>query len=265
MAPISNAVALSGEPTLTLLHGFTNTSETWGTFRTHLAQAYGVKALDLPGHGENHAVRQNLRDAAHSLAFSLDEPTVLIGYSLGGRIALHCALEQPRNLRGLVLLGATAGIEDDDERATRRQSDEMLAANLRESNNLEAFLKKWLDGPLFSRLSQDQRQLKGRLHNTVEGLSSSLELMGVGTQASLWGELHRLSVPTLIVAGDEDEKFTALGLRLAAAISKARFVGIAGAGHTVHVEQPELTAQVVLRFVEELSPQAVSGPDDETS
>jgi len=252
VAPISNVSLESGEPTLTLLHGFTNTSETWGSFRTQLQQAYGVEALDLPGHGRNHAIRQNLVDYGRFLAEQLIDPTVLIGYSLGGRVALHGALEQPRGLRGLVLIGATAGIEDDQEREARRQSDNQLAEGLRHSNDLQAFLERWLDGPLFSRLRDEDRHLSGRLQNTVEGLASSLELMGVGTQVPLWSELHRISVPTLVLAGEEDAKFTVLGQRLAEAIPHAEFCSIPGAGHAVHLEEPELTAQEVKRFAERL-------------
>jgi len=252
MAPVSNASLESGEPTLTLLHGFTNTSETWGSFRTQLEQAYGVEALDLPGHGRNRAIRQNLVGYGHLIAEQLADPTVLIGYSLGGRVALHCALEQPQGLRGLVLIGATAGIEDDQEREDRRQRDNQMAEGLRRSNDVKAFLERWLEGPLFSRLRDEDRHLSGRRENTVEGLASSLELMGVGTQVPLWSELHRISVPTLVLAGEDDAKFMALGHRLAEAIAHAEFCSIPGAGHAVHLEEPELTAQAIKRFAERL-------------
>ena len=253
MAPISNTSAKKEEPTFTLLHGFTNTSATWGAVLPLLSQAYGVQPLDLPGHGSSHSVRQNLVDYGRTLSQQLTNETVLLGYSLGGRVALHCALEQPRGLRALVLIGATAGIDDPQERAARQKSDVALAARLRASQDLEGFLDEWLAGPLFSRLTDEQQQRTGRLHNTIEGLASSLERMGVGTQEPLWDRLHTISVPTLVLAGEYDEKFTALGQRLAGAIHEGRFMSIAGAGHAVHLEQPEQTAQVIVDFVRNVS------------
>jgi 2-succinyl-6-hydroxy-2,4-cyclohexadiene-1-carboxylate synthase len=253
MAPVSNPTGGATEPSLTLLHGFTNTSETWGAFHTLLSQAYGVKALDLPGHGENRDSRVSLVDYGRDLAGSLEAPTVLVGYSLGGRIALHCALERPQHLRGLVLIGATAGIDDDDERAARKRSDDQLAAKLRASQDVSSFLDEWLRGPLFAHLSSEQHQRLGRLKNSADGLASSLELMGVGNQRPLWSQLPTIDVPTLVIAGGDDQKFTALGLRLTDAIPDARFQPIVDAGHAVYAEQPERVAQAIIDFVAGIS------------
>ena len=248
-----------------MLHGFTNTSATWGDFLTLVSQAYGVRTLDLPGHGTSSAVRADLVTSGSLVAKHLCDPSILLGYSLGGRVALHCALEQPTALRGLILIGSTPGIRDDGERALRRSRDETLAAELRQRADLKGFLEQWLSGPLFTHLTSEQQHLEGRLENTVEGLASSLELAGLGTQEPLWGRLGDITVPTLVLAGSEDEKFTNLGKAMAVALPYGRFAAVSGAGHAVHLERPREVAELVLDFIARVSPQAVSGPDEETS
>ncbi len=248
MNPVLASTTTGGGQTLTLLHGFTNTSETWGPFVDLLAPAYGIQRVDLPGHGRSSGVVANLPESATLIEELLTEPTIVVGYSLGGRVALHVGLDQPPLLRGLVLIGATAGIENNDERLTRRTSDEALAARLRSSGDLGQFLEEWLDGPLFTSLTREQQYLEARLNNTVEGLASSLEQCGTGTQEPLWLRLADLEVPTLVLAGTRDAKFTELGQKMAAAIPAAKFQAIEGAGHAVHLERPKETAEAILRF-----------------
>ncbi len=233
---------------LTLLHGFTNTSETWGPFADLLAPAYGIQRVDLPGHGDSSHIVANLPESARLVEEVLTEPTIAIGYSMGGRVALHVALDQPPLLRGLVLIGATAGIDNDHERLARRTTDEELAKQLRTSGDLVQFLERWLEGPLFTSLTREQQYLEGRLKNSVEGLASSLERCGTGTQEPLWLQLTDIQVPTLVLAGTRDQKFTELGKKMATAIPSARFEAIEDAGHAVHLERPKETAEAVLRF-----------------
>ena len=137
-----------------------------------------------------------------------------------------------------MLLGATAGIVDDGERAARRAADEALAADL-ERDGLEVFLERWLALPLFAGLSPDAAGVDDRRRNTAAGLAASLRLAGTGSQADLWGRLGRLDVPVLVLAGERDAKFAGIGRELAAAIGEnARFEAVAGAGHAAHLEQP---------------------------
>jgi 2-succinyl-6-hydroxy-2,4-cyclohexadiene-1-carboxylate synthase len=158
---------------------------------------------------------------------------------MGGRLALHLALGRPDLVQGLVLLGATAGIEDDSERAARRRADEALAGLL-ERDGLDAFLERWLAGPLFADLPAEAAGLDDRRRNTVEGLAASLRLAGTGAQAPLWRQLPNLSMPVLVLAGERDEKFAAIGRRLAATIgSNASAASIPDAGHAAHLERPD--------------------------
>ena len=158
---------------------------------------------------------------------------------MGGRLALHLALARPDLVQGLVLIGATAGIEDQPERAARRAADEQLAAEL-ERDGVALFLERWLAQPLFASLPPEAAGLDDRLRNTAAGLASSLRLAGTGTQQPLWDQLAELSMPVLVVAGERDDKFSAVGSRIAEAIGpNATFALVPGAGHACHLEQPD--------------------------
>lgn len=225
-------------PRLVLAHGFTQTRRCWGPEADTLARDHELLTVDAPGHGRSGAVRADLEEGGHLLADTGGAATYL-GYSMGARFALHAALRRPGVVRGLVLLSGTAGIDDEDERARRREQDRRTAARLR-TQGLEAFLDGWLRQPLFAHLPPDRAFRAERLENTVEGLTASLEQAGTGSQAPLWGELPTLDMPVLVVAGAHDAKFTALAARLADTIgANATLAVIHGAGHAAHLEQPE--------------------------
>jgi 2-succinyl-6-hydroxy-2,4-cyclohexadiene-1-carboxylate synthase len=183
---------------------------------------------------------------------------------MGGRLTLHLALERPALVERVVLVGATGGLDREEERAARRQADDALAADL-ERDGLDAFLERWLANPLFATLPRDAAALEDRKENTVEGLADSLRRTGTGTQRPLWDDLARLGMPALLVAGERDEKFTALAHRLADGWGgPARVVVIEDAGHACHLEQPDAFLDAVEPFLDEGqrtdSPAASSSP-----
>ena len=233
---------------IVLLHGFTQTSGCWGPFAEQLGRIRSILAFDLPGHGGSADVRADLSGTADLLASAIT-PSTIIGYSLGGRIALHLALTRPELVQRLVLIGATAGIDEVDERRQRRVADEILADHIEEVG-VAVFLDEWLNQPLFSTLPIERSHLEVRLTNSAEGLASSLRLCGTGTQESLWDRLQELSMPVLVLAGDLDEKFTRLGHRLVQAIgTNASFIAIGDAGHSAQLEKPEATAAAVIGWL----------------
>jgi len=234
-------------PPVVLLHGFGQTGRCWGRFGESLAATRPVTALDLPGHGAAGAVEADLWTSADLVAEAIepDRPAAVIGYSLGGRVALHTALAHPDRVERLVLVSATAGLDDDAERAARRAADDRLAARIEEVGVIE-FLDEWLALPLFATLPPDGRFVDERRTNTARGLASSLRLAGTGTQEPLWDRLRELTMPVLVIAGELDEKFAALAERLAAGIGPTATLAVVGAaGHSVHLEQPGLTADLV--------------------
>jgi 2-succinyl-6-hydroxy-2,4-cyclohexadiene-1-carboxylate synthase len=207
-----------------------------------------VVSVDAPGHGGSTGIEADLAGAARLLG-ARGGRAVYVGYSMGGRIALRLALDQPELVRALVLVGASPGLDDPDERAARRASDDRLADRI-ESMSIEAFLDEWLSQPLFAGLDEAAANRPERLRNSPQGLASSLRLTGTGAMDPLWSRLGTIRMPVLLVTGERDTKFTALAQQMVAMMDPhAWSVAVAGAGHSVHLEQPELTADVVTSWL----------------
>lgn len=242
---------LGGDPSaarVVLVHGFTQTARCWGPFAEDLARDHRVVAVDAPGHGRSARVRAGLADGAALLGEAGGRATY-VGYSMGGRLALHLALARPDLVGRLVLIGATGGIDDPDARRARRRSDEALAARL-DAEGLQGFIDDWLAQPLFAGLGPDRDHRAERLTNTAEGLASSLRLAGTGTQQPLWDRLGELTMPVLVLAGVDDPKFSALAGRLARSIGPGATVALVPrAGHSVHLENPLDTAAILRRWL----------------
>lgn len=251
----------TGAPRVVLVHGFTQTRRSWTPLLPRLAEGHEVLAVDAPAHGRSAGHLTDLVEGARLLG-EVGGAGTYVGYSMGGRLALHLAVLQPGLVERLVLVGATAGLDTDDERAARRMADEALAADL-ERDGLDAFLERWLANPLFATLPAGAAGVEERRENTVEGLAASLRLTGTGTQRPLWDDLPKLAMPVLFVVGEHDEKFTALAHRMRARWAGAAEIAvIAGAGHACHLEQPGAFLDVVVPFLHRTtaSPAASNNP-----
>ena len=229
-----------------LVHGFTQTRRSWDPLVERLAGRFEVVAVDAPGHGAASAVAADVPGAAALLA-ATGGPAAYVGYSMGGRICLRAALDHPDVVRRLVLVSATAGIDDDGERAARRDADERLASEI-ERDGVDSFVERWLARPLFATLPAEAAGIDDRRRNTAPGLASSLRRAGTGTQQPLWDRLGELRMPVLIVAGELDSKFAVLAARLHAAIPGSTLTVVPGAGHTVHLERPDAFVDALTRF-----------------
>jgi len=237
-------------PRLVLVHGFTQTRRCWGPIADDLAGDHEVVRVDAPGHGRSSEVLAGLRTGGRLIADQGGDATYL-GYSMGGRYLLHLALANPELVRGLVLLGATAGIDDPQARAERVEADRRTAARVRELGVLD-FVQEWVAQPLFAGIPAERQYVLERTENTVDGLESSLLQSGTGAQDPSWHRLHRLDMPVLVVAGERDEKFTGLGRRLQTCIGgNATFATVPGAGHAAHLEQPEAFLDVLRPWLAE--------------
>lgn len=235
---------------LAFLHGFTQTHHHWHRVAHQVADRVGGSAIvlpDLPGHGLSSTDDRGIDDTAVALASSVG-PATYVGYSMGGRVALHAALLDDSPVERLVLIGATPGVADDAERAERRRLDDERAAHI-EQIGVDAFLDEWLAAPMFATLPPDADGLILRRRNTAAGLAHSLRTAGTGVQRSLWDELHRITVPVLVIAGALDTKFTDIGRRMTVALPDATFASIDGAGHAAHSERPDDVAATITRWL----------------
>lgn len=234
---------------LVLAHGFTQTARSWDHIAALLARQGLVStvAVDLAGHGRAHDVETDLWGSAEHLVTCGGEGTY-IGYSMGGRVCLHAALSHPETVERLVLIGATPGIVDVDERRSRRTSDEALADHI-EDVGVETFVDEWLRLSLFTGLTAATDQRTDRLRNTAPGLASSLRLAGTGTQEPLWDRLGSIGVPVLLVVGEHDHKFRRVADQMAEQLPAASVAVVAGSGHSTHLEQPESTVDVITEWL----------------
>ncbi|MCP8967586.1 2-succinyl-6-hydroxy-2,4-cyclohexadiene-1-carboxylate synthase [Ectobacillus ponti] len=253
----------SGEALL-LLHGFTGSKEAWRRFSASWSRSYQVIMPDLLGHGGTDspaaAERYDIGQAAADLAALLDHLGIkrvhVLGYSMGGRLAIVFSAIYPDRVASLILENCTAGLEAEADRQNRRQQDEQLAAFL-EQQGIAAFVDKWEQVPLFAsqeQLPQEQREQirKQRLQNNPAGLAGSLHGMGTGAQPSYWAALPDFRMPVLLISGEYDIKFQGILARMQKQLPQARLVQVSGAGHAIHVEQPEKFDTIVSEFLQTL-------------
>jgi len=260
-------VEVSGSgPALTLLHGFTRDAREWEPLLPEWP-GFRLVSVDLVGHGRSDAPpdasRYTMAHAADDLAAVLDAlgigSTALLGYSLGGRVALHFALSHQQRLWALVLESASPGIADPAERAARRQSDAELADSILR-DGLEAFVDGWQAQPLFASQSRLPAAVlagerRRRLENSPVGLANSLRGMGAGAQDCLLPRFTELRVPALFVAGALDGRYAALARSMAGEAAGSEHRIIEGAGHTTHLERPREFAAAVGEFLGRHAPQ----------
>ena len=208
-----------------------------------MTSAFEPLCLDAPGHGNNTNGARSLPQCADDIAASM-KAGILVGYSMGARMALLVALQHPEMVTQLVLISGTPGLKTQSERAARQKSDNELADRI-ETFGLSAFLDEWLALPIFSGLSNETNQRNDRLRNTTQGLADSLRFAGTGTQESQWPKLHQLSMPVHLIVGELDEKFTSIAREMKPLISTSELTVVENAGHTVHLENPTTTAQLL--------------------
>jgi 2-succinyl-6-hydroxy-2,4-cyclohexadiene-1-carboxylate synthase len=234
-------------PTVLFLHGFTNTGASWDPVIAALGERYRAIAPDIRGHGSASAARPVTLDAViGDLAGLAPDRFTLVGYSQGGRIALHAALALPERVERLVLIGASPGIDDPVERAERRAADEALAREIAGSS-IEDFAARWAATPVLAGQPQSVRDAAhaDRLRNTPAGLAAALRGLGTGALPPLWDRLGELAPPVVLIVGERDEKFQAVGARMAREIARVTVLVVPGVGHAVHLEAPERVAEEI--------------------
>jgi 2-succinyl-6-hydroxy-2,4-cyclohexadiene-1-carboxylate synthase len=240
------------EETVTLLHGFTLTGESWGELVGRMPAGWRWVTPDVRGHGGARIAPCTMDDCAADLVALWDhlgvERSHVVGYSMGGRLALHVAVRLPERTRSLLTIGAHAGLEP-GAREARRRSDEELAERI-EREGIEAFVRLWESMPMFAGISRRGREFLAWLHglrvkNDPAGLAESLRGMGAGAMEPLWDELGQVAVPATFVAGDGDEPFVAAARRLARSVRGAKVEVVGDSGHSTQFEQPDSTARVL--------------------
>ena len=234
-------------PAVVLLHGFTLTGASWNPVVSALGESYRASALDIRGHGSaTDRVPVALDGVLDDLAALGPDQFTLVGYSMGGRIALHAALGMPDRIGRLVLIGASPGIEDPAQREARRAADEQLAQEI-EGSTIEEFARRWAQTPVLAGQASEVLAAAhaDRLRNRPAGLAAALRGLGNAALPSLWRRLPEIAIPVALVVGERDERFRAIASEMAARLPAAQTIVVPGAGHAVHLEVPEAVAAAI--------------------
>lgn len=247
---------------LVQLHGFMGTSADWPVLEG-VAEGVEVVALDLPGHGATplptgdfsmQSVVDWLDAELNSRGF---DQVDLVGYSMGGRIAMHYALAHPDRCRRLVCISASPGIRNEADRAARIHEDEVWADRL-ESMPLKKFLEQWYQRPVFASLQRRPDLLAqvsaSRAAIDVHAAATVLRALSPGRVPSLWDRLEDLPMPTMAIVGALDGKYVDVARAMAVAAENVSVSIVPDAGHVVHLEQETAFLQVLGAFLDYLPP-----------
>ena len=232
-----------GSPTVVFIPGFMQSGRAWAPVADLLPQRYPRLLLT---HAE-HTFEARLREIAKA-----GEDGVLVGYSLGGRLALHAALRSPDRYAALVTVGSSAGIEAPGAREERARADEKLAAWM-ETQPIDAIVGIWESQPLFADQSASliEAQRPDRLSQDPRRLALLLRTAGQGALGPVWQRLHTLSLPFLALAGDRDERYVQVARRMARAAPRGRAAVVEAAGHAAHLQRPQAVADLLADFLDE--------------
>lgn len=234
-------------PTLLFLHGFLGSKEEWSDIADYLRASCQILAVDLPGHGKSlfeDPLSYQMETCAAiiiNLLRSLKlENVYLVGYSMGGRLALHLAIHHHEFFKQILLISTSPGIKEEQEKVTRIKNDSILARSL-EQEDFNLFLERWYDAGLFSSLKIQPELLNqimcNRKDNSPKHLARSLDHMGVGRQKPLWQQLSEIKIPLDVVVGTLDTKFVSIGKEMQSCNpSTINLHLIENAGHVVHLE-----------------------------
>lgn len=227
-------------PEVVFLPGFMQHADTWSPIAAAVGERYPVRLYEFATWTFGERVGE-IRAAAGPEA-------VVVGYSMGGRLALHAALGS--DWAGLVVLGSAAGIEDADERRRRRAADLELAEWI-ETHPIEDVVERWEANPVFASQTPElaAAQRAGRLDHEPAALGRLLRSAGQGVLEPVWGELASLSMPVLALAGENDSTYEAASRRIASLVPRGRSGVIAGAGHAAHLDAPDAVSDAILDFV----------------
>ncbi len=249
-------------PPVVMLHGFTGRGASLAGIAAALVDGYETLVPDLPGHGASlrgctpdaYGFDRCVDDLVATLEQAGHRRAHWLGYSMGARLALGCAVRHPQCVRSLALLGARAGIAGAAGRASRRIADEWRAARL-ESDGVGPFVEEWLAQPLFATLlGRDAtalaRERAARLANDARELAAALRGLGPAAQPPLQEQLAQVGVPVLLVAGALDARFAAEAHDLARRLPRAEVQLVPDAGHAAHIEQPTAFAKLVRAFLQ---------------
>lgn len=259
---------------LLLLHGFTGNSEGWKEFAPFWKDHSKTIALDIIGHGKSGSPpdigQYQIEESAAVINSLLEKMGIgkidVLGYSMGGRLALTFAVNYPEKVRKLILESASPGLRTEAERHERRIQDKKLSEKIQQEG-IKNFIDYWENIPLFHSQKSLPEKIRTRIRsqrlaNSIDGLANSLNGMGTGVQPSWWDELAHLEMPVLLITGNLDQKFCRIAEEMSKILPNVKWKTAEDAGHAIHVEKPELFGTIVSGFLSQTGENNTNGSKD---
>ncbi|MCW3172104.1 2-succinyl-6-hydroxy-2,4-cyclohexadiene-1-carboxylate synthase [Shewanella subflava] len=246
-------------PAMVFLHGFMGAKEDWQPMMAKISQYFHCICIDLPGHGGNSftlphpglfSAAEHIIQTVNNLGYTEFH---LVGYSLGGRIALQVARIQPQAILSLTLESAHPGLLSDDEKKQRAINDNNWADKLL-SQPFEHFVQQWYQQAVFSDLSDKQRHflISKRLSNQPKSLHACYLATSLSLQQDCRNVVEKLTCRCAFIAGEQDKKFQHLAHNWQQSLhsgASLQLVIIAGVGHNIHSMQPHIFSNTLLSLL----------------
>lgn len=243
------------------LHGFTGCAEDWFPVFEQIPDKYNCLALDIIGHGKSDAPGSSMHYSIDSIMSQIkyvkdhltQNKIFLLGYSMGGRIALTYASMYPEDVKGLILEASSAGIKNDEERQKRYEEDLKLAEFI-ETHTMEEFIEMWHDQEIFNtqrRFSNDKLKKikKKKASGSKTGYANILKGFSTGIMPPVHDKLKKIPLKVLLITDELDTKFTGINARLAKRFFKAKHKIVRNSGHNTHLEEPKRFIEIVLNYL----------------
>lgn len=256
--------------TVLFLHGFTGSSEDWFPIIDQLPDDFNYAALDLIGHGKSdkpfnpdYYTTDSIIDQIKFVKDKISpaNPIILIGYSMGGRAALSFAAAYPKEIKGLVLESASAGIKNETERK-KRYEDDMKLVQFIHDHTMEEFIELWYDQEMFNtqrRFSNDKikKLHKKKYDNSKIGMMNILKGFSTGIMPPLHDKLKSISVKAVLISGELDSKYTFINSKIVRGFHKAKHKVVKNSGHNTHLEEPKRFIEIITNYLNQLLPAQV--------
>lgn len=251
------------KPYLLMLHGFMGDSRSFKHLLKDLNQVCNPVTIDLLGHGKTEKVCEPKRYREDHQIADLEEiilqipkqPTMIYGYSMGGRLALKTASAKPGLFRGIILESTNPGILNEGERKQRKATDMERAQEI--EKDFEGFLHRWEKLPLFQSKIDSQHEIVENYKQMQQAqdpkaMAASLRGFGTGVMEPVTAGHQEFRVPALLLAGSEDQKYVASNNEM-----KSLFIDVSNhvipAGHRVHLDNPQKFTQHITSFITQIS------------
>lgn len=256
-------------PAILFLHGFMGDRTEFELTIADISKQFYCVAINLPAHGEIDVIKQmtdqiadqddyyTIQSTANLVIKFLDflriEQCFLVGYSMGGRLALYLTIYFPQYFHKVVLESASAGLRTAAEKSNRLAKDQKLATELEhlKHHDFRLFLENWYQQSIFASLRSHPnfpQMLEKRLNNSPAQLAKSLRNLSIGMQPSLWEKLSENEVPLLLLVGELDLKFVQVNQQMQQLCKLSQLQIVPNCGHNIHFENPNLFIEKIQSF-----------------